>query len=247
MNELALKGHNNPPDMTITANEAAKDLSDWMAENPVIETHDAARDAKNQIDRAKICLKELDDERDGKVRPLNEKVREINLYYKSPRSVLERVSEELANRFGGFLRAEELRRIEAANAARRIAEENEYKAREAERVEQEALRNAAAGELGIDTKAVVVEANDAFRDHERSQRAAELADRETKVKIRGIFGRASSLRDKETLTIIDPLLVMATTGANEEIIKQLKSLAKAYRKLHNRLPDGVEATIEREI
>ena len=240
-------GGNNPPDMTVTAGETMKDLSDWMSENPVIEDENKAREAKVYIDRAKLCIKDLEDERDGKVRPLNEQVKEINLYYKGPRTLLERVSEELGQRLASFLREEELRRIEAANAARALAEEAERRAREAERLEQDALRNAAAGELGVDIQASVVEADAAFGEFERANRQANLAERDTKVKIGGGFSRAISLREKETLTITDPLLVMATTGANEEILKQLRSLARAYRKLHNRLPDGVEATIEREL
>lgn len=240
-------GGNNPPDMTVTADETTKALSDWLKDHPVIEDESTVREAKVYVDRAKLCIKDLEDERDKAVRPFNEKVKEINGYYKNPRTILERVSQELSQRVSSFLRAEELRRIEAANSARRVAEEAERAAREAERIEQEAFRNAAAGELDIDTQAVTMEANDAFRDYERAARAAALAEKESHVKIRGGFSRAISLRSKETLTVTNPMAALQVIGATEAINEAIVKSARAYRKLHGQLPEGVQSTIIEEI
>ena len=65
-----------------TAGEIAADLSNWLAEHPVIGNEDEAREAKVYLDRAKLGVLDLEAERTEKVRPLNEKVKEINEHYK---------------------------------------------------------------------------------------------------------------------------------------------------------------------
>lgn len=87
-------GDNNPPDMAATAIDVAKNISAWMSENPVIQTEDSARDAKVWLDRGKLCVKDLEDERDGKVRPLNEQVQGINAYYRHPRETLQKILQD---------------------------------------------------------------------------------------------------------------------------------------------------------
>src|SRR5512143_4346164 len=108
--------------MTATAGETAKDLSDWMAENPVIETEDQAREAKVYIDREKLCIQDLEAERDGKVRPLNEEVKKINEYYRSPRELVGKVLGELSKRIRDYIQQEEQIRATAAAEAKRKAE-----------------------------------------------------------------------------------------------------------------------------
>src|ERR1700744_2579294 len=76
-------GGNNPPGPLEMAESIMQVLSDWMAEHPVIQNEEEARAAKPLIDRAKAAMDEIEAERDGKVRPLNEQVSQINAEYKA--------------------------------------------------------------------------------------------------------------------------------------------------------------------
>lgn len=241
------QGHNNPPSMIETAGETTRDLSDWMAENPVIQSEESAREAKVFIDRGKLCLKDLDDERDGKVRPLNEKVKEINASYKPAKETLTTVVGHLGLRVAQFITAERIRREEVAQEATRVAAEAERRAREAEQRERENVESASSGELGVDLAASTQEANAAFRDFEVAARRAAIADKDTNVKIGGGFTRAISLKKKETLSVYDAQDAIRIMGATEEIKEAIIKSARAYRKLNGKLPDGVESEISEGI
>jgi len=245
MNEIGL-GHNRP-DMVSTAKETMQDISNWMSENPVIQDMETARSAKVFIDRGKLAIKDLEDERDGKVRPLNEKVAEINASYKAPKTALQAVLFELNTRTTRFIREEERKREEAAREAARIAQEAEWKAREAERLEREALESAKAGELGVDIGAHTVVADEAFREFEKAGRAAQIAERETHVKIAGGFSRAISLRQKETLIVVDASAALVELGLTEDIREAILKSARAYRKLRGKLPAGVTSEVREEL
>lgn len=236
---MAETGHNNPPGMIETSQETAKDISAWMAENPVIQSEDSAREAKVYLDRGKLCLKDMEDERDGKVRPLNEQVKEINETYKAPKGILSGVIHTLSERIGAYIRAEESKRIAAAVEAQRIADAAEQAAREAEAAEREAIGSASSGELGVDIAAHVVQADNAFREYEKASRQAAIAEKETHVKIGGGFSRAISLRKKETIVVADPHAALLELGPTEDIIEAIIKSARAFKKLRGRLPNGV--------
>lgn len=237
------QGHNNPPSMIEAAGETTKDISDWMAENPVIQSEESAREAKVFIDRGKLCLKDLDDERDGKVRPLNEQVKEINASYKPARETLTTLVGLLGIRVVKFMRDERERREKIAQEAARVAAEAEQRAREAERVEQENIASANSGELGVYLAASTEAANQAFRDFEVALRQALIAEKETHVKIGGGFTRALGLKKKESLSVTNGELALRSVGLTDEIAEAICKAARAYRKLHGTLPDGVESTI----
>jgi len=243
MNEV---GHNNPPDMTETAISTSGDLSAWMAFNPVIETEDQAREAKVFIDRAYLCVKDLEDERKGINKPFEEKIKGNNHHYRAPRELLEGVAHELKSRFDAFLLREESKRQAAAAEAARLAEEAERVAREAERKEREAADEAASGVIGHDISAVTADANQAFADYQKASRNAAIAERETKVKIGGGFRRALSLREKEILYVYNAEAAIATLGPTDDIVAAILKSARAYRKLNGKLPAGVSADIERK-
>jgi hypothetical protein len=232
--------------MVETASETMKDISNWLSENPLI-MEDTAKDAKVFLDRGKLALKDLDDERDGKVRPLNEQVKEINGLYKAPRVQLETVLSGLSDRLSSFLKEERDKREEAAREAARIAKEAEQRARDAERIERDAIESASAGELGVDIAAHVVEADSAFRDFEKADRALAIALKETKVRVGGGFTRAVGLRQKETLVVKDAFHALSAMGVTPDIEEAILKSARAYRKLNGKLPDGVEATYTEEI
>lgn len=239
-------GHNQP-DMAETATDTARDLSEWMKEHPVIQTEEEARESKVYIDRAKLCVKDLEDERVSKVGPLNEQVKQINEHYRQPRSLVQKVCDELQYRLSTFIRNEEIKRQRAAAEATRLAAEAEAKARAAEAAEREALENADSGEVGVDIAAATGRADQEFAEFQKAQRAAIRAERDTHVKIGGGFSRAVSLKDKEILTVSDPAAVLKAVGATDYIKEAMIKSARAYKKLNGKYPEGITVQIEREI
>lgn len=240
-------GHNQPPDMTVTAGEVSNDLSGWMAEHPVIRNEDEAREAKVFIDRGSLCVKDLEDERKGKTAPLNEQIETINNHYRAPRELLRGVIDELKRRFDSFLLLEERKRVVAAQEAARAAERAEQVAREAERVEQEAREDADAGVAGLDIAAVTVGADKAFADYQKAAREAQRAERETNVKVGGGFRRALSLRSKEVIVVENPIAAIQEIGlGNETILEAIIKASRSFKKLHGRYPQGVGSYSERK-
>ena len=240
-------GHNNPPEMLETAQEVAKSISGWMAESPVVQNETHAKAIKMQIDRAKLCIKDLEDERDGKVRPLNDTVASINFKYRSPRRLLGDLLDEMLNRLSTFVKAEERRREQIALKALAKAREAEAAAREAERVEQERLDDAAKGEIGVDAAKVIEDADKAFEEYCAAEREAARARKETHVKVGGGFGRAISMRKVETLHFTNCAEALEDIGFTDGIKEAILKSAIAYRKLHNRLPRGVVSKVEKHL
>lgn len=247
-------GGNNPPSVIDHAQTVIDDINVWMADHPVIETEEQARETKPFLDRAKAVLDEMESERDGKVRPLNDTVDAINAKYKALHNVdkkkpgrYDKIINELKIRVEAFLVAEELRREQEAEAARRKQEEAESIAREAEKHEHEALQNAAAGELDINVAEVTQAADEAFSEFERTSRFAARAEKDTKVKIGGGFRKAASLRDVETLHLDSYSLALKAIGPHDKIRDAILSVARDYRGQHGKLPEGVRATTERKL
>lgn len=238
---------NYPPDMTATASDVMNQMSDWLSENPVIQEEHQAREAKLYLDRGKLCIQDLEAERDSKVRPLNEQVAATNAYYKESREPLRRVLDILGGRLHDFIRAETEKREAIAEAARKKAEEAKRLAREAEEEERNKLEDAAAGELDIDVAKVTGDADQKFSDFQRAQREVALAERETRVKIGGGIGRAIGLREKETLVLDNIRAALDDLGVTEDIREAVLKGARTFKRLHNRLPKGVSSTWESKI
>jgi hypothetical protein len=250
---IAVVGDNNPPGPIDHAQSVVDDINTWLSDHPVIENEEQAREAKPYLDRAKAALEEIESERDGKVRPLNEQVKSINETYKALHNTdakkpgrFDKIVVELKARVAAFmLREEEKRRI-AAEEARKAQEEAERIAREAEAKETEALENAKAGEV-VDVAEVTKEADEAFSEFERQSRFAARAERDTKVKIGGGFDRSASLRSVETLHLESYSKALKAIGPQDGIRDAILSAARVYRKEFGELPDGVTATYERKL
>jgi hypothetical protein len=247
MNEI---GHNQPPSMVGVAVETTAAVSAFLSETPVVENEEQAREAKVFLDRGNLCVQDLEAERDGLVRPLNERVKQINGRYRGPRELLEKVVNVLRSRLDQYLRVQEQERKVDAEYAQAWAENAEYDARVSERIEQDAMECAQAGELGMDIAAVTLAADQAFANYQKAERQAALAEKETRVKIGGGFRRALGLRSVETLCIVnwrEAMEDLAGIGAlNAEINAGILKGARLYRKLKGKLPAGIEATIERK-
>lgn len=254
MSNLAIVGHNAPPSAIELTEATITALSDWMKDNPVIETEEQAREAKLLCDRAKAGLDEIESERDKIVRPLNEQVAAINAKYKALHNTdpkkpgtFNRIFIELKARVTAFLLKEEQRRIREAEEAAARAAEAERIAREADEKDRLAKENAAAGELDIDVAEVTKEADTAFSEFEKASRFADRAERDTKVKLGGGFGRAASLRTVETLHLDSYNLALKSIGPHPKIEEAILLAAREYRKTHGALPPGVSATQERKL
>lgn len=247
-------GGNRPPNIMEHAESILESINAWLKEHPVIQTEEEARAAKPMIDRAKAAMDEIEAERDGKVRPLNDKVAEINAEYKAVHNVdpkkpgtFNKIFNELKARVADYLRREEQKRLMAAAEARRIQEEAERQAREAEERERQALHDASLGEIDVDVAAVTKEADAAFEAFERQSRFADRAEKDTKVKIGGGYAASVGLRNSEILQVDDALKAIVVIGATERIREAILTEARAYRKANGRLPDGVSATTERKL
>lgn len=248
MNEMTtITGHNNPPSEIDMARKAYRALSDYLRDNPVIETEDQAREAKLFLDRGKGSLGDLESSRDRETKPLHAAWKAAIEKYKPATESLTKIIDEIKARLTVFVRAEEARRQREADAKRRAAEEAERLAREAERAEAEARENASVGEIGADIGAAISEADAKFAEYEKAQREAARAERDAHVRVGGGFGRVASLRTKETLVLDDALKAIKAIGVTEKIKDAIISSARDYRKLKGELPKGISAVEERVI
>lgn len=241
-----LIGHNQPPSQIKFSEETSTVLSLFLQDHPVIQTEEEARAGKLLVDRARLCLADLEAERTAAVAPLNEKVKAINDEYRSPRGILDKILTQLKDRLDAWLKIEEEKRFQAAEEARRKAEEAERLAREAEAREQEAAQDAKVG-VETDIGTATREADAAYAAFRKAERELARAEKDTNARIPGGFGRALSLKFKETLVVTDPTKAVSVTGWSQRLLEALKTEAREYRKLHGHLPDGVTATGERKI
>jgi hypothetical protein len=239
-------GHNNPPSAVDLAAECFEAVGQWLVQNPVVQTEEAARSAKLMVDRAKASLDELEDERDGKVRPLNDQVRAVNASYKAVRSPHESILGEVKARLQTFMDAEEEKRLRALEAAQQVREAAEREAREAEALEKATKEDAKLG-VETDTAAATRDADAAFSRFERAEREVARAEKDAKVKVGGGFGRALSVRTQEVLVVNDWIAAIEQMGLTEKVREAILSSARDYRKALDELPDGVEAIHERRL
>jgi hypothetical protein len=240
-------GDNGPPSPIELTREALADLSRFLTNTPVIQTEDNARDAALFVERSRKTLQDLDDARKREVGPLNEQVKAINEQFKAAREPMEKVLGLLRSRLTDYAAREEARRFREAEEKRKAAELAEAEARRAEELEREAKDNATFGEI-VDVAEKVVQADQAFSDFQKADRAAALAERNTPVRLSSqLGGRAISMRTKETLVLDDAAMALAVIGVTEKLRDAILSAARDYRRLNNALPDGVSAKIERAI
>lgn len=248
-------GDNKPPGPIEFARVTIAELGRWMADHPTIQTDADAREAKAWIDRTKAAVEAVEIERDAKVRPLNEQVAQINAEYKALHNpdgkksgkwgLFDRVFNELKARMQAYLQAEEDKRIAAAAAARRIADEAEQAARDAEAKEREAIENARVGEIGADVFALGAEADTAFKTYEHAAKAAEVAVIDTRFKVGGGFAKPVGLRNAKVLVLTDVTAAIGEIGLTEKIREAVLSSARDYRKLRGKWPKGVVEENER--
>jgi hypothetical protein len=240
-------GANLPPAAIDFAKESTAALSDWMKDRPVIESDDDARAAKLLLDRAKSSLESMETERDAQVRPLNEQVKSINDRYRSPRTLLEKVRNTLVDRLTTYAKRLEAERLRKAEEARRAAEAAAQAALEAQQREQEAREDAEQGVCDVDIGEVAAETDQAVAALGKAARAVERAERDTKVRIGGGFGKVATLRTASILIITNIHAAIEDVGVTEDIADAVLKAARAYRKENGELPNGISRETERRI
>jgi hypothetical protein len=265
-NPRAVIGGNQPPSLIELAKPTIAELGKFLSDYPVITNETESRAAKEIHDRVATTLKSIEDERDAKVRPLNEQVKEINaddhqFHNADPKAkkpgLWDTLMRELRIRLTRYATAEEAARQAALAAAKRVLEEAEAKARAADQAAREAAANAAQGICDEDFASAAAAADASFARFQQADRAVLRAERDTKVRLVGGNANALSLRNVETLIVTDWKLAIEAIGINDdpdepfrlpkELADMLCKLARTYRSAFGELPPGVTATHERRL
>ncbi len=239
-------GHNQPPSQIESLGEACTAVNDWLKTNPVVETEEAARSGKPHVDRLRLGLQDMEAELTLRTKPKLDEIKLIRDEYRSIRALTETLLEETKTRINAWALEEEQRRQAVAAKARRKAEEAERIAREAEERERAAAEDAAVG-VETDIAEATKEADEKFTAFEKAQRELARAQRETKVKVGGGFGRALSSRFKETLVVTDPQAAINKLGWSSRVVEAILTEAREYRRRFGHLPEGVMAETERKM
>lgn len=233
-------GHNRPP-MTLNdaAQQALRALSEFLQDHPVILDAEQARLANEHCASVERTVKDIDAERRTLVDPLNEQIKSYNAGYRRLLDPLRLALDTLKQRLTAYVLAETRKREQAAQRLRAEAEAKERAAREAERLEKEAQANAEQGEC-TDVGGAIAAADQAFGAFSEAERAATIAERDSTVRLRSMFGgRARTLRTVEVLHVTDAAAAVATLGLTDGIRDAILTSARAYRKQHGRLPPGI--------
>jgi hypothetical protein len=232
------------------AQEAFDELNTFLTATPVIQAAAEAKAGADWKHRTSIALKLLNDERDAKVRPLNDQVDAINeRYNKKTRNPLKALFDELCKRLDGYRKAEEDRREAIAAAARAAAEEAARVAQAAAAELEDAVDTAAQG-VETDVGALTQTLDEAARTAAALARQAAVAERDSKVRISSVMGPAVSAQTYRELIIADvegAILAIRAMGLTERIADAICLEAKAFRATWGELPEGVSENKERRI
>jgi hypothetical protein len=240
-------GGNSPPGPIDSAKEAMAELSVFTENNPVIENFDGAKQYAAWIERTRVALQAMEDERKPQVDPLNAALEAINKPYRLVRQPLEKLYELAQARLSKYNNAVEAARLREAQRLREEAEKAEREAREAEAAEQEAIVNAEAGEC-TDVGGAIADADQAFKGFQKADRAAATAERNVPVRIASVMGgKALSMRTAEVFTVEDACAAIAIMGCSDDLKKQIIKDAKRFREATGELPDGVKSEYQRSL
>ena len=211
-------------------------------------TNDDASMAGAFIERTRVAIKSLEDERISLVGPLNVKLEAIyNEPYRLVRKPLEQLYDLVRGRLTSYTRAEEQAMPRKPRRLREAAEAKERAARAAEFHEQEAISNAAVGEA-TDVGGLIAEADQAFGDFAKANRAAAVAERNQKVRLGSVMGgRPISMRTRRVLVIDDPAAAIKAMGVTEKIAIAIRQSAAAFEDAYGEPPTGISETAERSI
>jgi len=247
VNREPMIGDNNPPTPIDSAKEAMTELSAFLRDNPVIQSPEEAKNGGAYVERTRIALADMETERKAQTEPLNTKLSAINATYKAVREPLESALKLLRARLTKYATDIEAARIAEANRLRAEAEAAEAAAREAERLEQNAVACADVGEC-TDVGAAIQNADEAFKQFGKADRQAAVAERNVPVRIGSVMGRpAISMHTRKVLVVTDAVAAVTAIGLTDKIKLAITQSAKDFREAHGELPAGVTEISERSM
>ena len=240
-------GHNGPPSPIQSAKEAHAELSKFAENTPVIQSFDEAKQYAAWIERTRIALQAMEDERKPQADPLNAKLEAINKPYRVVRQPLEKLYDLVKARLSKYNNAVEAARLKEAQRLREDAEARERAARQAEADEQAAIAGADVGEC-TDVGSAIAEADGAFKDYQKADRAAATAERNVPVRVASIIGGKSlSMRTTEIFIVEDACAAITIMGCSDDLKKQIVKDAKRFREATGELPDGIKSEYQRSL
>lgn len=221
------------------AAEQTEILAKWLADHPVIQSEEEAREAKIVYDRGYNAKADLEAVKEKEVTPLHTAWQNGLAKYRQPVASITTAVKSVWDRMQDWLKKEQDRKIDEAEAARKAAFVAEMAARQVEAAEREAKENASQGEVGVDVVAATAQADSAFADYKHADRDAARAMQATEVRVSGGIGRAIGIRREKVLILDDGAKALAALGVTEDIRTAILKSARAYKKLNNKWPDGV--------
>lgn len=241
------QGHNNPPGPIDAAKEAMAELSTFTENNPVIENFDGAKQYAAYIERTRVALNAMEDERKALAEPLNEQLELINTPRRLVRQPLEKLYNYAKALLSKYNNAVEAARLKEAQRLREEAEAQEAAARQAEADEQAAILDAEQGEC-TDVGGAIARADEQFKGFQKADRAAATAERNVPVRIASVMGGKSlSMRTTEVFTVEDACAAITIMGCSDDLRKQIIKDAKRFREATGELPDGVKSEYQRSL
>tara|TARA_R110000868_G_scaffold182850_1_gene423996 strand:+ start:786 stop:1448 length:663 start_codon:yes stop_codon:yes gene_type:complete len=218
--------------------------------HPAVSTEEDGREAARLIARARKCMQDAESERKALVQPHVDAQRETNSASKASLSGLVSMLSALTDRLWVFTKAAEDRKAEEAIAAGRRAHEAASASVAAANAYADAVDDQSQGEIGVDVLARQEAAAKAKADADRAYREAQRREREMAVRYSPgkDMGRAITARNHEVLCVDDMGAAMAVMiPYSEGLIEAVLTAARAYRKVHDRLPPGIGTRTERGI
>ena len=248
--------HNdNAPPAGSVAIEQAKDttteVSAFLKETPAVTSPEECRLGDNWIERVRINLQSMEDERVPLVAPLNKQLGEINERFRPVRQVLEKIQTELKRRVTVFKNKVEAERQAEAERIRLAAEEAERRAQEAAAAADDAI---AAADVGVceDAGAAIFEAHQTEREAGKLDRMASRAEHSVTYRNPSIAGgKAMSMRTVQVINIVDPVAAVKAMCPNgivpEKLATAIRQCATIFEDAYGVLPDGITRTSERRM
>jgi len=246
-------GGNHPPEgvAIAQAKDTTTEVSAFLKETPAITDEAECRQGDAWIERVRINLQSMEDERKPRTEPLNRELAAINEPYRLVRQPLEKIFDELKRRVTAFKRKVEAARQAEAERVRREAEEAARIAAEAARAADDAI---AAADVGVceDAGAAIFEAHQAEREAGQLERMAGRAERGVTYRNPSIAGgKAMSMRTVTIINIVDPVAAVKALCVNgvvpEKLAVAMRQCATAFEDAMGVLPDGITRTTERRM
>jgi hypothetical protein len=224
------------------------ELSSFLAEHPVIVNADEAKNGGAYLERSRIALAEIETERKGITAPINERLTAINGAYKIVREPLEKALAVLRGRLTAYANEVERQRIAEVERLRLEREAAEATAREAERLEQDAIARADVGEVGVDVVAPIEQADAAFADFRKADRRVAVAEKGVPVRIGSMMGgKALSMKTRRVLVVDDAAKAVVAMWPTDKLRTAILQCAKEFEDAYGELPEGVRETFERSM